>query len=158
LTALGATLELTGKKGKRDLPIEEFWVPPEQDITRENVLGADEMITDIRVPALAANARSSYMKLGEKESFDWPLAEVAVVVERNGQNVSRAAIVLGAAAPVPLRVKAAEQALIGKPLTEETARAAAQLALQSATPLANNAYKVPIFEAVIRKTLLATAA
>jgi xanthine dehydrogenase YagS FAD-binding subunit len=157
LTALGATLELTGKKGKRELPIEDFWVRPEQDIARENVLAPDEMITGIRVPALSANARSAYMKLGEKESFDWPLAEVAVVLERNAQAVSRASIVLGAAAPVPLRAKAAEQAIVGKPLTEDTARMAAQLALQGATPLANNAYKLPIFEAVIRKTLVAAA-
>jgi xanthine dehydrogenase YagS FAD-binding subunit len=157
LTALGAKLELTGRKGKREIPIEQFWVRPEQDLARENSLGADEMITAIHVPAPPANARSSYMKLGEKESFDWPLSEVAVMIERNGANVSRASVILGAAAPIPLRSQAAEQALIGRPLDEKSARAAAIAALQGATPLEGNAYKIPIFEAIIRRTLLAAA-
>jgi xanthine dehydrogenase YagS FAD-binding subunit len=157
LMALGARLEITGKKGKRDLPVENFWVTPEQDISRENVLAPDEMITAVHIPAPAANARSAYMKLGEKESFDWPLSEVAVVIEQNGGNVSRAAIILGAAAPVPLRARAAEAALTGKPLNEQTATAAATAAMQGATPLANNAYKVPIFATMIRRTILAAA-
>ena len=156
LTALGARLELTSKSGKREVPMEDFWVRPEQDINRENSLATGEMITAITVPKV--EGRSAYMKLGEKESFDWPLAEVAVVLQQAAGKVSKASIILGAAAPVPLRAKAAEAALVGQALTEETARAAATAALRGATPLANNAYKLPIFEAVIRRTILAAGA
>lgn len=67
--------------------------------------------------------------------------------------MSRASIVLGAAAPVPWRARTAEAALIGKPVTEETARAA----LVGATPLRENGHKVPIFEAVVRRTILQAA-
>jgi xanthine dehydrogenase YagS FAD-binding subunit len=70
---------------------------------------------------------------------------------------AKPAVVLGAAAPVPWRAAAAEQVLAGKPINEETARAAAKAAVQGATPLRNNTYKVPIFETVIRRTILAAA-
>jgi xanthine dehydrogenase YagS FAD-binding subunit len=153
LTALGAKLELTSKRGKREVAIEDFWVRPEQGIDRENSLAEGEMITAITVPKVSG--RSAYMKLGEKESFDWPLSEVAVVLDQNAGAISKASVILGAAAPIPYRAKAAEQALVGKPLNEDTARAAASAALQGATPLSNNAYKLPIIEAVVRRTILA---
>jgi xanthine dehydrogenase YagS FAD-binding subunit len=151
LTALGAHLELTGKKGKRDIPIDTFFVRPEEDVHRENRLGADELITAIRVPKPAQGSRSAYMKLGEKESFDWPLAEVAVVLG------AKPAVVLGAAAPVPWRALSAERVLANNQITEDVARAAAKAALQGATPMSNNFYKLPIFEAVVRRTILAAA-
>jgi xanthine dehydrogenase YagS FAD-binding subunit len=156
LTALGAKLELTSKSGKREVAMEEFWVRPEQDMNRENSLAPGEMITAISVPKV--DGRSAYMKLGEKESFDWPLAEVAVVLTQSAGRVSKASVILGAAAPVPLRAKAAEAAIVGQQLTEQTARVAATAALQGATPLANNAYKLPIFEAMIRRTIIAAGA
>lgn len=151
LTALGAALELTGKKGKREVPIEQFFVRPEEDVMVENRLEVDELLTGIQIPKPAPGARSAYMKLGEKESFDWPLAEVAVVLGE------KPAVILGAAAPIPWRAQSAERLLAGNPVNEETARAAAKAALQGATPLANNFYKLPIFEAVVRRTIVAAA-
>ena len=149
LVAYGATLELTGKKGKREVPIEQFFVRPSEDARRENQLGEDELLTGIRIPKPAAG--SAYIKLQEKESFDWPLAEVAVVLG------AKPAVILGAAAPTPWRAESAERVLAGNQVNEETARAAAKAALQGATPLSNNFYKLPIFEAVVRRTILAAA-
>jgi xanthine dehydrogenase YagS FAD-binding subunit len=157
LVALGAKLELTGAKGKREVALEEFFVKPEQDVRRENSLAADELVTEIRVPAPTENLRTAYIKQREKESFDWPIAEVAVALRFAGNRCSQASIVLGAAAPVPWRARGAEAALAGKAITPETARAAARAALDGATPLSQNAYKVPIFEVVIRRAILAAA-
>ena len=157
LVALGARVELTGPSGAREVPLESFFVSPEQDVTRENAIGQSDVLTDIRVPPPAAGATSAYMKQGEKESFDWPVAEVAVVLERKGDTCARASIVLGAAAPTPWRARAAEAALVGKAIDETTARAAAKAALQGATPLSGNAYKLPVFEAIVRRTILAAA-
>ena len=160
LVALGARLELTGPSGAREVPLESFFVTPEQDVTRENTLGANDVVTDIRVPAPVAGASSAYTKQGEKESFDWPIAEVAVVLERSGgvsDTCKRASIVLGAAAPTPWRARAAEALLVGRVVDEPSARAAAKAALQGATPLAGNAYKLPVFEAILRRTILAAA-
>ncbi|MEO5936096.1 MAG: FAD binding domain-containing protein [Terriglobales bacterium] len=157
LIALGATIELTSGKGKRQAKLEEFFTLPTDGILRENSLQAGELLTEIRVPTPKAGARSAYMKLGEKESFDWPLAEVAVVLEQTGGKVAKANVILGAASPIPRRAKEAEAALMGKTVSVDTATAAAKAALTGATPLARNGYKLPIFEAVIRRTILAAA-
>jgi len=158
LVALGARLELTGPAGQREIALEDFFVTPEQDVRRENSIGEKELITGVRVPLLSQGASSVYLKLGEKESFDWPLADVAVVLERSADGrCTRNSIVLGAAAPVPLRARAAEESLAGKSISEETARDAATAAVLGATPLARNNYKVPIFEALVRRAILAAA-
>ena len=155
LTALGAKLQLVTPEGPREQPLATLFVDPETDITREHALGAQELITSIVVPRPGAGGSSAYTKQGEKASFDWPLAEVAVALERDGDRCKSAVVVLGAAAPVPHRSEVAERALIGQMIDETSARAAAIAAVQGATPLAQNAYKIPIFQAIVRRTILA---
>ncbi len=157
LTALGAKLEIRGKKGTREAPFEGFFVRPGQDVTREHSLAEDELLTEIRVPALPDSVRTAYTKVFQKESFDWPLAEVAVVLDQRGGTVNKASIVLGAAAPIPWRAEAAEKALTGRAVNAQSAREAATAAVHGATPLSQNAYKIPIFEAVVRRTILTAA-
>ena len=105
----------------------------------------------------ATSARTAYYKQGEKESFDWPIADVAIVLDMQGSRCNKANVVLGAAAPYPYRAKAAEARLNGVTIDEATARAAAKAAVADATPLAKNRYKVPIFETIIRRTILRAA-
>lgn len=155
LVAMDARVELTSSQGKREVPLEQFFISPEQDVTRENIIRRDELITNIAMPA--SRARTAYFKQGEKESFDWPIADVAVALEMEGARCNRASVVLGAAAPYPYRAKGAEARLKGASINEETARAAAQAAMEGATPLAKNGYKIPIFEAIIRRTILRAA-
>jgi xanthine dehydrogenase YagS FAD-binding subunit len=157
LVALGARVELTGAKGKRVVELEKFFITPEQDVRRETAIGADELITEIQVPPIPSQARSVYLKQGEKESFDWPIADVAVVLNCARGRCEQASIVLGAAAPVPLRARKAEAALSGKAITEESAREAARAAIQGAMPLSENAYKLPIFETLVRRAILAAS-
>jgi xanthine dehydrogenase YagS FAD-binding subunit len=155
LVALGATIQVTGPAGPREVALESIFLDPSAAITHEHNLAAGEVITSVRVPELPAGAASAYGKLAEKEASDWPLAEVACVIERAGGRCTKASIVLGAAAPTPHRVPAAEAALVGQPLTEEAAREAAKVALRGATPLSQNGYKVPMFEALVRRTIVA---
>ena len=157
LVALGARIELTGPKGVREVALEEFFVTPEKDVQYENSLQPQKLITEIRIPALGANVRSVHLKQGEKESYDWAIADTAVVLEQVVGRCRRVSIVLGAAAPVPWRARTAEPALIGKPINEESARRAARAAVQGATPLSQNAYKVPIFETLVRRAILLAA-
>ena len=154
LVAMGATLQLTSAKDKRDVKAEDFFILPNVDLHRENQLRDDEMITEIRVPALPASARSAYIKQGEKESFDWPIAECAVVIDRDGDKVKTASIVMGAAAPVPHRARDAEKALVGQSISPETARSAAKAALEGARPMANNRYKLALLETIVMRTIL----
>ena len=156
LIALGARLRLHGERGPREAPLETFFVAPETDVMREHSLAPDgELVTEIIVPAPADGSSSAYIKQGEKESYDWPLAEVAVALEQEAGTCRRASIVLGAAAPVPHRARAAEKALVGRRIDENTAESAARAALEGATPLAQNAYKVQIFRTIVRRTILA---
>jgi xanthine dehydrogenase YagS FAD-binding subunit len=158
LVALGARVELLGPAGQgRSVALEDFFVRPEQDIRRENDLKAGEILTAVRLPP-ARGLRSAHLRQGELQSFDWPLADVAVALELDAGGVCRkASVVLGAAAPVPYRASQAEAALAGKRIDEAAARAAAHAALAGAMPLRDNAYKLPIFEALVRRAILAAA-
>ncbi len=157
LTALQAKVQVQGRYGPREIPLNNLFVRPEEDVTREHILKPDELLTHISIPVPGENSRSAYMKVTEKQSFDWPLAEVTVVLDQRASRVERASIVLGAAAPVPWRAVEAEKVLIGKTVDQQTARDAAAAAVHDANPLSQNAYKVPIFEAVVRRTILAAA-
>jgi xanthine dehydrogenase YagS FAD-binding subunit len=157
LIAFGAQLELASTKGRRTVPLEEFFITPEQDVTREASLLPGEMITAITIPAPAAGTVSAYYKLGEKESFDWPLAAVAVAMQMNGGQCRKANVILGFAAPTPLRAKEAEAQLSGKGIDDSSARAAGKAAMVGATPMTKNAFRVPIFEVIVRRTILRAA-
>ena len=117
-----------------------------------------EILTAILLPALPPSLRMVHLKQGEKDSFDWPLADVAIALDLGGDGRCKyAAIVLGAAAPVPHRARAAENILIGRHVDDATARDAAHAALAGATPLAKNAYKLPLFETLVRRAILKAA-
>ena len=159
LVALGAKIVLVNAEGqRREVLLEEFYLLPDKDIHRENDLRPGEILTTVVLPKLAPGSRSVHLKQGEKESFDWPIADVAVLLDCDPGGVCRqASIVLGAAAPVPHRAMAAEAALRGKPVNEHSARDAAHAALAGAAPLSKNAYKLPIFETLVRRAILAVA-
>jgi xanthine dehydrogenase YagS FAD-binding subunit len=160
LVALDATVELTNADGAaRRLALEEFFVGPERDVQRENDLRPQEVLTAIRLPKPPAGLRLAHLRQGEKDSFDWPLADVAVALDIAADGAcKRAAIVLGAAAPVPHRANAAAAVLTGKRIDETITAQAARAALDGATPLAKNAYKLPLFEALVRRAILKAAA
>jgi len=156
LVALGATVELTNAAGAvRQLALEDFFGPPERDLQRENDLQPREILAAIRLPKLPPSVRMAHVKQGEKDSFDWPLADVAVVVDLGSDSTCKAAaIILGAAAPVPHRAKNAEAALIGNRIDDNAARQAGRAALVGATPLTKNTYKLPLFETLVRRAIL----
>jgi xanthine dehydrogenase YagS FAD-binding subunit len=156
LVAMGAGVELTSARGPRTVPIEQFFVPAEVVRTRDTVREDDELVTGVLLPARPPGAASAHVKQAQKESYDWPLVEVAVVVERGaGGACTRASIVLGAVAPVPWRARAAEAALVGRMVDEASARDAGRAALQGAAPLRDNGYKLPLIEVAVRRAILA---
>ena len=154
LVALGASIDLVSPRGTRNVPLEKFFT--HEDIHKENSLMPDELLTYVNIPAQPAGSVNAYIKQGEKESQDWPIAEVAVNLEMSGSTVKSAHIILGAAAAIPYRSKAAEAAITGKTLNEENARVAAKASMVHAEPMAHNGFKVPVFEAIVRRTLMKT--
>jgi xanthine dehydrogenase YagS FAD-binding subunit len=157
LLGMDAQVELTSKRGKRLVQMSEFYVPPEKSVINETAVQPGELITGIFVPTPETGTRSAYQKYGEKESFDWPVADAGVVLVMEGAHCRKASIVLGVAAPTPIRSKPAEAILTGKTIDEATARAAAKAAMQGATPLSQNGYKTQIFQTAIYRTVLLAA-
>ncbi|HTV83230.1 MAG TPA: FAD binding domain-containing protein [Acidobacteriaceae bacterium] len=158
LLGLGASVELTSaKRGKRTVGIRELYVVPDANPTQFTVIEPDELLTAIVIPRPTAGTRSAYQKYGEKESFDWAIADAGVVLEMDGGICRRAVIAMGAASPVVRRSPQAEAALAGKPVTEETARAAGRVSVEGAQPLSMNAYKLDLFPVAVYRTILLAA-
>jgi len=158
LLGLNASIELnSAKNGKRTIAVKDFYVQPDANPTKFSVIEPDELLTAITIPKPAAGTRSAYQKYGEKESFDWAVADAGVVLQMDSNICRSAVITMGAASPVVRRSAEAEAALIGKPITEETARAAGKAAMANVQPLSMNSYKVDMFPIAIYRTILLAA-
>ncbi len=158
LVALGASVEVLGSGGARWLPLEQFFVGPERDLLRENVLDDGEIVRAVRVPAPPPGWRGTYLKARERSAGDFPMVSVAAGFATEDGRARRARIVLGAVAPVPWRVPAAEAMLEGQPVTAGLAAQVAEQALAGARPMSSNAYKLDVGRALIIRALLAVAA
>jgi xanthine dehydrogenase YagS FAD-binding subunit len=156
LLALDARIETIGSGGGRTLAAADFFQRPEVDIFAENALRPGELIVEIHVEK-PAGLRSAYRKIKQKQSFDWPLADAAVAFREESGVARDVRIVIGSAAPVPFRAHAAEALVEGRRIDAALATKAAQAALEGATPLGKNAYKLPMVAATVRRTLLASA-
>lgn len=158
LMAFDAEVIISGADGReKRVPMEEFFVGPGEDATMENILRENELITGVYLPPVKNSRKSYYIKQGPRKSYDWSIADVAVVMEMQGSTCSEARVVLGAAAPTPLRSRPAERALNGRQINESVASEAAAAAMARARPLSQNAYKIPLFEAIIREAIMETA-
>ena len=157
LIAPGASARIAGPDGTRTLPLDELFVLPSEDLYRETVLADDEILVEVRLPARQAGTRGTYVKVRTRESWDFAIVSAAAVVQMDGEVVRRARLVLGGVAPKPWRVPEAEQALVGRPLTEAAATEVAEMALADASPLEHNAYKVPMAKGALMDALLSLA-
>lgn len=155
--AYGATFRVVGPNGEREIPAAEYFTQPTmQTVRKENVLGEDELLTHVTLPAPGA-VKSGHYEVRFKESRDWPMAFATVVLTMSGSTIGSARVVLGAVAPTPWRSPDAEQALAGKPLNEATATAAAEAAVKSARALSGNAYKIQITKTAVKRAILQAA-
>lgn len=159
LVAFNAKVELVNPQGaRRVVALEAFFLAPGKDIARENDLKPGEIMSAVILAPSRPGVRSAHLRQGEQDSFDWPIADVAAVVDMDTDGICRqASVVLGAAAPAPYRARGAEAALTGKRIAEDTARSAANAAIAGAAPLSKNAYKLPVFEALVRRAILSAA-
>jgi xanthine dehydrogenase YagS FAD-binding subunit len=157
LVALGATVRISTRGRERAVPIDKFFVTPRQDPARENILLADEILTAIDVPDAPAGSKAVYVKEMVREVWDFALCSVAAMVTVRNGVVSEARIVLGGVAPIPYRALKAEAAITGRALDDASAAAAGAAAVDGARPLAKNAYKVPLAQAVVKRALLSLA-
>ena len=150
LAALGATIKTT----RRTLAAEEFFTA---GVLRSTVLDQDELVREILVPARKPGSAQGYHKFRIRNSIDFPIAGLAGVFSTAGGKIRGARLVMSAVAPVPLRLKAVEAFLEGKPADEKTALAASEIAVKDTQPLTGNRYKAQIIKALLQKAILSAA-
>jgi xanthine dehydrogenase YagS FAD-binding subunit len=145
LYALDAVVRVRGTNGQeRAIPIQEFHRLPGDAPEKDNNLEHGELIVAIELPKNNFANNSYYLKVRDRASYAFALVSVAAALETNGNNIQQARIVLGSVAHKPWRVAEAERVLVGKPATEETFKAAAEVAFKDAKPLAHNGYKIEL--------------
>jgi xanthine dehydrogenase YagS FAD-binding subunit len=145
MAALEATVHVEGPDGGRDVPIDDLHRLPGQEPERDTTLAHGELITHVDLPAQPLAARSAYRKTRDRASYAFALVSVAAALELDSEGrVSDVRMAFGGLAHKPWRARMAEEALRGRPATEETFRRAAQTELDGARPLGDNAFKIPL--------------
>ncbi len=154
LVALDAEVEILGTDGKtRMIPIEQLFVGPTVDPTREHDLAPGEILLAVALPPTQSNHTSAYAAAKEKQSQDWPLAEASVRLSNTGGKLRDVRVALGHVSPVPWRSPQAEAVLEGQAPSADLFERAAEAATAPARPLPGNAYKVPLVQGLLRQAL-----
>ncbi|HEY0615507.1 MAG TPA: xanthine dehydrogenase family protein subunit M [Candidatus Elarobacter sp.] len=155
LTALSANVVVEGEHGERAVPIGEFFVTPGERPDRETLLTRGELITAVELREEPLHARSRYLKVRDRASFEFALASVACAVAFEDGRIAQARLALGGVATVPWRAHQAEAALAGAVPEESAFRRAADAALAGATTRAHNGYKVELAKRAVVRVLRA---
>ncbi|CAN5465512.1 xanthine dehydrogenase family protein subunit M [soil metagenome] len=155
LSALGAKAVVWRDGAEIKLSMAELYADAWQNPLAQNSLRPADLITSVEIPAPVG--KSAYLQVSEKSDFDWALVSCAASGKVTDGKITGASIFLGAVAPVPFEVAEANQSLEGKLLDDAAASAAADILLKKATPATQNAYKIAISRALIRRTLLKLA-
>ena len=151
LLALDASVTVRGASGERQIPIAEFFTLPADDHRVETSLQPGELILSIDLPA--TSSRSTFYKAMDRKVWAFALVSVAASIAITDGKITDARVVLGGVAPIPWRVEAAEQTLIGSASDSTTFDRAAEAALADAEPLEHNSYKVPLAKSLIRRAM-----
>jgi len=158
LTALEATIVIRGTHGERKVPIGEFFLLPGDTPNRETVMLPGDLITHVLLPPPHRRARSHYLKLRDRASYEFALSSAAVVLASEGDAISHARVALGGVSTRPWRSQEAEAALLGKPATRATFAAAAEAAMRDAKPQSQNGFKIELAKRCLTSALAAAAA
>ncbi|MBB4003673.1 FAD binding domain-containing protein [Aurantimonas endophytica] len=154
LMAFDAEIDLLGPSGTRRIPLASLHREPEDNPERETNLEPDEFITAIRVPRSNAARASTYHKIRDRESYAFALVSSAVGLDLDGDIVRDARIALGGVATRPWRAGDAERLLVGRPLTEATAREAGVAAFAGASTTQHNAFKTELGARAVADALM----
>ncbi len=154
LIALDAKFVIRSHKGERVVDAEDYFIGPDIDITRLHILQPGDLLTSIRIPSTWAGAQFYFEKVRDRNVWDFPLLNVASAMVTSGDNIDRIRLAVNAAAARPLRLKAVEGAVHGKPRNAATGEMAGKLAVQGAVPLQFNAYKIPLMRNLVKRAIV----
>jgi len=137
---------------KRTVDAEEFFTV---GVSRTTILDEDEILTEIRIPAPPKSTKSTFLKFALRKSIDFAIVNCAAMIATSAGKVKDARICLNAVAVIPYRARKAEDAMLGKTITEANAEAAAKAAMREAKPLRHNAYMAQIAKVMVKRAILA---
>ena len=153
LVALDAKMVVRSRRGERVIDAEDFFIGPALDITRMTVLQPGDLLTAIRLPGTWAGAQFYFEKVRDRQVWDFPLVNVASAMTASGGTIKDLRLSVNGVAAHPVRLRAVEDAVRGKPRNEETAKLAGDLATRGAQPLAHNAYKIPLMRNLVKRAI-----
>jgi CO/xanthine dehydrogenase FAD-binding subunit len=153
LVALATTVHIQGAAGARSVPLTEFYLQPGDTPHLETVLDHGELITGIEIPLLPEGARSTYLKVRDRASYEFALTSAGVAVVLEGGVIRDGRVGLGGVGTIPWRAWAAEAVLRGAPASTETFRAAAEAAVQDPFTVPGTAFKVELAKRTLVRAL-----
>ncbi len=153
LIALDAKFLIRTSKGERVVDAEDYYVGPDIDITHLTILQPGDLLTAVRIPSTWAGKQFYFEKVRDRNVWDFPLLNVASAMVLSADSIEQIRIAVNAAAARPLRLKSVEDAVRGKPRSQETGEMAGKLAVQRAVPLQFNAYKIPLMRNLVKRSI-----
>ena len=153
MAALGAMVQVEGAKGTRNIPFDEFYIIPGKTPQYETILKQGELITAVILPHLPFAAKSHYLKVRDRASYEFALTSAAVALDVSNGKINNSRIALGGVATKPWRSAAAEKVLNGAPANTQTYRTAAEAAMAGAKPHKFNAFKIELAKRTIVRAL-----
>jgi xanthine dehydrogenase YagS FAD-binding subunit len=153
LAALSARVVVEGDSGERTIAFDDFYVLPGDRPDRETTVGPGELITAVELDVAPLHARSHYLKVRDRASYEFALVSVACAVELSGGRIAQARVALGGVGTVPWRSRDAESALAGAVPDDGAFRSAAESALAGARPREHNGFKVELAKRAIVRAL-----
>ena len=160
LVAFDAVAEIEGRKGRRDIPLEDLHRLPGNAPERETALEPGDLIVALRLPGQAAafSKHQRYLKVRERTSYAFAVVSAAAALDNAGGKIRQARLALGGVAAKPWRSRAAEEILAGASPSEAVFRRAAEAALAEAKPSGDNAFKIELARRVLLRALTMAAA
>jgi xanthine dehydrogenase YagS FAD-binding subunit len=153
LTALDASFVVRSAKGERVLPPEKFFIGPGVDIRRMTALEHGDILTAIRIPKTFAGAAFYFEKVADRNTWDFPLVNIAAAMLVADGMIKDIRVVCGAVECVPRRLTGVEDLARGSARNEETAQLAASVAARGAVPLNYNGFKIPLMENLVKRAI-----
>jgi len=153
LVALDAYIRLENGSEERLMKLDDFYLVPGTTPERENQLRPGELITEVRIPRLPWARKSSYLKIRDRESYEFALTSAAVALDLDGDTIRDVRIAVGGVGTKPWNLPSVREALVGKPFKQETLSGAAKLAVDGASPFKHNRFKVDLVQRTIVRAL-----
>jgi len=153
LITLDAQVKIAGPDGCRELPLSDFFIGPEKNLTSETALTPNEILTQIRISPPVSNSIGVYLKASERRATDFALVSVAIVLTQQGAQITHARVVLGGVAPIPWRAPKVEEILLKQGISAESIQQTCAAAIEDAHPMSQNAYKLPLLKGLLKKAL-----